>query len=231
MNSQSGRLSSARAIASRCCSPPDSSCAQFSSRARSPARCARPTAVSASRAASSLIARRVLRISDRVLERADRQVGPLRQEQQLRALRQRDLPLPVRPDARDGAEQRRLARARGTGDEHGLALASAPGSRPRAAACPAADRAPAAQASRSAGAFDPLAAHRCACLRARALERLSETGQAIHRRLPVGEAGVGVDEPGQRALHLAERARRSGRCRPAACCRRKSAATRPRTEK
>jgi hypothetical protein len=31
-----------------------------------------------------------------------------------------------------------------------------------------------------------------------------EAGQPVDGRLPVGEAGVGVDKPGQRALHLAE---------------------------
>ena len=89
-NSQSGLLSSARAKARRCCSPPESTCAQFSLRSRSPASCAQADGARAlsrprhrrSFAASSGIAHRVL-------ERADRQIGLLRQEQQARALRQR----------------------------------------------------------------------------------------------------------------------------------------------
>ena len=40
--------------------------------------------------------------------------------------------------------------------------------------------------------------------------RLAEGGQPVDVGLPVGEAGEGVDEPGQRALHLAEGVGRLG---------------------
>ena len=51
-------------------------------------------------------------IADCVLERAERQVGLLRQEEQLRPLGERDLSFPVGPDAGERAEQRALPGAR-----------------------------------------------------------------------------------------------------------------------
>src|SRR5262245_61924940 len=53
----------------------------------------------------------VVRVADYVLERANRQIRLLREEKKLRALRQRDLALPVRPDSGERAKQRALSRA------------------------------------------------------------------------------------------------------------------------
>ena len=44
-------------------------------------------------------------------------------------------------------------------------------------------------------------------VRARSLERLGEAGQPVHRRFPVRIRGVGIDEPRESTLYLAERGR------------------------
>ncbi len=60
-----------------------------------------------------------------VLEGTDRHVGPLRHEEQLRALPDQDFPLAPRPEARDGADERALPGAGFADDEHALAAIDA----------------------------------------------------------------------------------------------------------
>ena len=66
------------------------------------------------------LAPRLLREPDRVAQRADRHIGPLRQEQRLRISRQQDFAAGIRPQPGQHAEQRALAAARGTAEHHRL---------------------------------------------------------------------------------------------------------------
>ena len=59
-----------------------------------------------------------LGIAQRLLQRADRQIGLLRQEQHAGIARQADAPLAERPQARQRAEQRGLAAARRAAQQH-----------------------------------------------------------------------------------------------------------------
>ena len=110
---------------SRCCSPSDSmrfQCASSSSRSAS---AGRPTAVIDF--GEPRRGRRCRARPDRSTAAAsvrDREIGPLRQHHHLGASRHDDRARAERPDAGDGAEQRRLAGARRAGDQHPLAAAN-----------------------------------------------------------------------------------------------------------
>ena len=75
-------------------------------------RAASPTAAIASASSSAREGAGLGRIGDRGRERADREIGPLRQRHQLGVLGHGDGAGAERPSARNGAEQGRLARAR-----------------------------------------------------------------------------------------------------------------------
>ncbi len=113
-NSQSGLINRARAIASRCCSPSDSACAQCASSSRRLRKAGNPTAANAACASASRSRRRLGRKPQRLAQAPDRHVGPLRQEQRLGAGGQADAPGRKRPQSREDAEQRALAAARGS---------------------------------------------------------------------------------------------------------------------
>ena len=147
-----------------------------------------------------------LRPGQRGGQRADRQVRSLRHEHQRRAVRQRDAAIAAPPEPGDRAQQRCLAAARRPGDEHMLSASQAPARYVQQLATVGRLDAQRAQLDRVAllvAALDHALRQR---LR-RAIGVRREPRQALDGGAPVGEAGVGVDEPAQRTLHLAERLR------------------------
>ena len=82
----SGLCRKMRANARRCFSPPDSVWSQGASSSMRSMRCSSPTRLKASATSSTLAALRRVRIGRGAAQRADRDIGPLRQQHQLRAL-------------------------------------------------------------------------------------------------------------------------------------------------
>ena len=201
MNSQSGLKTSARAIARRCCSPPDSMLLQCASSSSRPASWPSWAACSAATISASRRRRLLVGILHRVAQGADRDVGLLRQEQHARA--RRDV-------SRGPCRTARCRPARGT-------ACSCPSRwRPRSASrwplgssirasCSSAW--PLGSASVRPSARDILAAglrHDVERRRRLVVGRRLQALEAIHHRAQLGERGVVVDEERQRRLHLAE---------------------------
>ena len=120
-NRKSGFCSSARAMASRCCSPSDSTRFQCASSSRRPTRSGSPTAVNASAICARVERSGRVREAHRLRQRRHREIRPLRHHHHARARRHADDAAAERPDARDGAEQRRLAGAGRPRHQHAVA--------------------------------------------------------------------------------------------------------------
>ena len=143
-----------------------------------------------------------------------------------RALRDADRAAAERPQAGQHAKQRGLAAARRPLDHHPLARARSRGRHPRAA------RAPFGSATSTSSSVERRLRRRrdveaaLGRLRRRLVAAMAsrEAGEPVDGRLPVRQRVEAVDEPGQRALHLAEGAGGLHDARPAGSRRRSSAA-------
>jgi hypothetical protein len=141
-------------------------------------------------------------IGDRLAQRPDRQIGPLRQEHHVR--RRADAPARMGPDSGDGAEDRRFARARRAGEQRRLA------GRKRQR-IDARDLPPVRQAERDGVERNAVGGGALCFLRfaltARAFDRGVERRETVEHGFELGERGVVVDEEGQRAFDAPEGAR------------------------
>src|SRR5262245_24700955 len=142
------------------------------------------------------------RIAHHVAEHADRQIRPLRQEQELSAWRNSDLAAPEWPDAGDGTDERALARARRTGQESSVAkLEREVDVRHEDLTVGSIEIDPSYGELRCAPLDAPEAARR---LGAHPLERALEAGEAVDHRAPGGDLFVRLDEEAECVLDLLE---------------------------
>ena len=194
----------------RCCSPSDRIRFQWASSASFGASAGSPTA---HQHLGDLLGREVAvlaGIDHRLLQRGHREVGPLRQDHQLGAFRHHDLAGRERPQAGDGAEERRFAAARGAGHQRMLAGFDAD-------VVAGDERRPRRQAHRQAldgqaglGLVgldvDPRLIGAVGGLRG--CDRVLEAVEPRDHRAPLCELLVDRDEERQRVLHAVE----GGRC-------------------
>src|SRR5215471_2208288 len=153
-------------------------------------------------------------IGDRGRQRTDREIRSLRQRHQLGPLGHPDGARAERPRARDRPQQRRLARARRTGEQHPLARGDGD-------VVGGDQRGPLRQPHQKVVDFDAISAlarryhdrRRRGGRGPRALGRDVEAVESRDHRPPLRERAIGVDDKRQRALHTGER--RGGLHQPA----------------
>ena len=199
--SQSGRWSSVRAIASSCCS-----CARellVPRLDRVEARAERCQADEREDLPDARVVEAVLvrGVGDRGAQRAERKIGPLREEEHALARRPLDPAGAEGPDSGEAAEERRLAAPRRTEQGHAIAGGDL-------GPCALEDHAPTGSLEpetvepdgRRLGGCDPDSRPRE--IPGGGVEHIREGDEAFDVRAPAGDLPVGVHEPGERTRDL-----------------------------